>query len=284
MGLNQDATGDNMLSNAINIRLPTGIHLQYVRRGDLSAIPIVFLHGFASSWREFEPILEHLPKDLHAIAITLRGHGKASHPETGYELAHFSADLEQLLKVLEIPEAVIVGHSMGSAVAQQFALDNPETTSGLVLVSAVYPRPGDPKLQAYFESTVSNLEDPIDPEFVRQFLASMRVKPIPEALFETFVEDALKVPARVWIQAFAGRLKNRIAEEYGRIQCPTLLIWGNRDQRSLEEDQDALLRAIPRSQLRIYPDCGHLIHIEEPRRFAQDIAAFLEETVGTDAG
>jgi pimeloyl-ACP methyl ester carboxylesterase len=272
-----------MSSNAINIQLPTGVQLQYIRRGDLSAIPIVFLHGFTGSWREFEPILEYLPEDLHAIAITLRGHGEASHPETGYGLSHFSADVEQLLKALEIDEVVIVGHSMGSAIAQRFALDNSGTTLGLVLVSAVYPRPGDPNLQAYFDSTVSKLEDPIDPEYVRQFLAIMRVKPIPEELFEIGVQEALRVPARVWMQAFEGRLKDRMAEEFDRIQCPTLLIWGDRDHRSLEEDQDALLREIRGSQLRVYPGCGHLVHIEEPRRFALDIAAFWEETVATGA-
>jgi len=268
-----------MSSTAINFQLPTGVQLQYSRRGDPSAIPIVFLHGFAGSWHEFVPIFDYLPEDLHAIAVTLRGHGGASRPETGYELSDFSADVEQLLKALEIPEVIIVGHSMGSAVAQRFALDNSTTILGLVLVSAVYSKPGDPDLRAYYDSTVSKLEDPIDPEFIRRFIASMRVKPIPEELFELFVREALKVPARVWIQAFEGRLKDRIAEELDRIQCPTLLIWGDADHRSHQEDQDALLRNIRGSQLRVYGGCGHLAHIEEPERFALDIAAFLEETV-----
>ena len=83
------------------------------------------------------------------------------------------------------------------------------------------------------------------------------------------------------LMAFAGRLKDRIAEEFGRIECPTLLIWGDRDHRSLQEDQYALLREIQGAQLKIYPGCGHLVHIEEPRRFALDIAAFWEETVAT---
>jgi pimeloyl-ACP methyl ester carboxylesterase len=166
---------------------------------------------------------------------------------------------------------------MGSAVAQRFAIDNPENTLGLVLVSAVYSLPEDLKLQAYFDSTISKLEDPIDPDFVRTFLDSMRVKPISDELFEVLYHEALKVSAMVWIQAFEGRLIDNISEELGRIQSPTLLIWGDQDHRSLWKDQEAILAAIPDSRLKLYKGCGHLVHLEESKDFASDIANFLEE-------
>ena len=108
-------------------------------------------------------------------------------------------------------------------------------------------------------------------------LNSMQVNSIPKELFETLVQEALKVPARVWIQAFKGPLLENISEELERIKCPTLLIWGDQDHRSLKRDQNALLGAILDSQLEVYGGAGHLLHLEEPRRFASDIAAFLED-------
>jgi pimeloyl-ACP methyl ester carboxylesterase len=166
---------------------------------------------------------------------------------------------------------------MGSAIAQRFAVDHPELTQGLVLASAAFPGQGDPGIQDFLDTTVSHLKDPIDPVFVRQFLSSMRVESISEELYEILIQEALKVPARVWIQAFEGRLVETLSEQLERISCPTLLIWGEQDQRSLRSDQDALLAAIPDSRLIVYHEAGHLLHLEEPRRFAANLTAFVEE-------
>jgi pimeloyl-ACP methyl ester carboxylesterase len=183
------------------------------------------------------------------------------------------------MKAKWIREAVFVGHSMGCAVAQRFAIVNPARSLGLVLVGAPTAGQGDPKVQEFFDSTISGLVDPVDPDFVRRFLASMRVRKIPEELFEMLVQDALKVPARVWIQAFEGRLSENISAGLERIVCPTLLLWGDQDYRSLRSDQNALLGAIPDSRLEVYQGSGHLLHLEEPRRFASDIAAFVENFI-----
>lgn len=259
------------------IELPNGVRLPYIEQGDPTGVHLLLLHGFTGSLREFETIFAHLPKSVHTIALTQRGHGDASHPNSGYRLQDFSADLLEFMKVKGLLEAVIVGHSMGSAVAQRFAIDNPDRTLGLVLVGASITRTGDPKVQDFLDSTISSLIDPIDPDFVRQFSASMWVKPIPEELFEIVVQEALKVPARVWIQAFEGRLKEKISEEIERIKCPTLLIWGDQDKRSLRSDQKELQGRIPDSRLKVYHGAGHLLHLEEPSHFASDIIAFIED-------
>ena len=86
-----------------------------MKRGNPSTIRAVFLHGFTGSRREFEPILTHLPGSVHAIALTQRGHGDASHPQSGYRLHDFSEDLAEFLKAKDILSAVIVGHSKGDS-------------------------------------------------------------------------------------------------------------------------------------------------------------------------
>ena len=51
--------------------------------GGRGGVPVVMLHGVTDSWRSFEPVLPHLPDDIRAIAVTLRGHGDAPKPESG---------------------------------------------------------------------------------------------------------------------------------------------------------------------------------------------------------
>lgn len=191
-----------------------------MEQGDSSAIPMVPLHGFTGSCREFIPTFAHLSKSVYAFALTQRDRFDESHPNSGCRLDDFSSDLSKFMKAKGIPEFMIVGLSMGSAFAQRFAIDNPHHSLGLVLVGASTTGQEDPKVQEFFDSTISRLGDPIDPNFVRQLIASMRVKEIPDELYAMLMQDALKVPAGVWIQAFKGRLSENITEGLERIMYP----------------------------------------------------------------
>jgi len=64
--------------------LATGVSIPYVEAGDPAGVPVVFLHGYTDSWRSYEPVLPHIPAGIRAIALTLRGHGDAEKPATGY--------------------------------------------------------------------------------------------------------------------------------------------------------------------------------------------------------
>src|SRR5262245_25177392 len=114
--------------------LDTGLQLEYIEQHPGGNVAAVFLHGVTDSCRSFEPVFPYLPPSLRALAISQRGHGGSDHPESGYSYRHFSKDVRGFLDALAIPRAWIVGHSMGSMVAQRFAVDHPERVVGLVLV------------------------------------------------------------------------------------------------------------------------------------------------------
>jgi pimeloyl-ACP methyl ester carboxylesterase len=78
----------------------------------------------------------HLPDSLHAFALTQRGHGDASRPAAGYRLEDFAGDVESFMDAVGLESAMLVGHSMGGAIAQRFAIDRPERVRGLVLLGA----------------------------------------------------------------------------------------------------------------------------------------------------
>src|SRR5688572_29774111 len=170
------------------------IELPYVEQGDATGVPVVMLHGVTDSWRSFEHVLPHLPDDIRAIAVTQRGHAGAPQPESGYLIEDLAGDVIDLLDQLGIERAVLVGHSMGSWVAQQVAIDHPERVIGVVLAGSFGGRPGDdPDMQA-FAADMNSVRDPVTDKIARDFQESTVVSPLPPGQMDAFVLESLKVP------------------------------------------------------------------------------------------
>jgi len=256
------------------------IGLPYVEQGDATGVPVVMLHGVTDSWRSFEHVLPHLPDDIRAIAVTQRGHGDAPKPESGYRIQNLAGDVVDLLDGLGIERAVLVGHSMGSWVAQQVAIDTPERVTGLVLAGSFGGRPGDdPEMQA-FAAEMMSVRDPVTDEIARDFQESTIVSPLPPAQMDEFVLESLKVPARVWNQAFAGFLEVDQAAGLAQLSVPALLVWGEQDAFIPRAVQDELLETVPDVRLEVYEGVGHAVHWEQPLRFARNVAAFSRYSAG----
>jgi non-heme chloroperoxidase len=259
-----------------SVELPTGVKLQYVERGDPSGAAVLLLHGLADSWRSFERLLPVLPESIHAFAPTQRGHGDSDRPASGYRVRDFAADVAAFMDALQIEAAVVVGHSMGSAVAKRFAIDHPKRVRGLIVEGAWVSTPNNEAIRELWDSKVSKLTDPVDPGFVREFAESAMARPVPRDFFETIVRENLKLPARVWKGVVESFLKDDFAGELNRIEAPTLIVWGDRDSVCFRSEQEAQTAAIPGSRLVTYHGMGHSPHWEEPERFAADLAAFVE--------
>jgi pimeloyl-ACP methyl ester carboxylesterase len=256
------------------VTLPTGVRMNYVERGDPRGTPVILLHGYSDSRRSYDRILPLLPSSFHVFAVTHRGHGDSGKPDAGYTPSHFAADLAAFLDTMRIESAVIVGHSMGSTVAQRFAVDYPSRTRALVLEGAFLPSPHNDAIREFFQA-VRTFTDPMDPKVVREFQQSTLARPVPPEFFETIVSDSLKVPARVWKAALEPYLTLDFSDRLKEVAVPTLLIWGDRDGFTGRAQQDALNRAIAGSRLIIYGGTGHCPHWEEPERFAADVVGVV---------
>jgi pimeloyl-ACP methyl ester carboxylesterase len=213
---------------AKSVELPNQVSLPYAELGDPSGLPVLLLHGFGDSWRSFELVLLHLPESIRAFALTMRGHGDASRPTSGYGIGDLAADLAQFLDAIPLHAAVIVGHSMGSGVALRFAIDHPERTMGLVLVGASPTMGATVAAREFWDSSVSKLTDPVDAALVRGMTESMLTQPVPKAFVDAAVQEGLKVPAFVWKAAFESRwrLEGDYSAGLSRIKAPTLIVWG----------------------------------------------------------
>lgn len=259
-----------------SVELPNQVRLPYVEQGDPSGVPVLLVHAIADSWHAFEPVLPHLPDSIRAFALTQRGHGDASHPAAGYHAHDFAADLMAFMDALHLEAAVIAGGSSGGFIARRFAIDHPERTLGLVLIGSPFSLRDKPGVQEIWDSTLSKLTDPVDPAFVRDFVESTFVRPVPRGFIETLVQESLKVPARVWKATMEGLLEDESYGELNKIKAPTLIVWGDQDAIIPRTDQETLAAAIADSRLVVYPGAGHTFYWEEPERIASDLAAFID--------
>lgn len=252
------------------------LSLEYVETGDPNGFPVILLHGVTDSWGSFEGVMEKLPSWIRAIAVSQRGHGNSGRPEAGYHIGDFSSDVLGFMDAMALPSAVIVGHSMGSFVAQRFAADHPDRTAGLAVMGGGI---GMARNQLVREMlwAVGAMEDPIDPTFVREFQASTLSRPVDPALFHAVVAESLKVPVRVWRDAFQGFLEIDHSALLERIQAPTIIAWGSCDTIFGIDEQTALRDGIRGARLLTYPGGGHAFHWEDAATFAADLTAFCKE-------
>jgi pimeloyl-ACP methyl ester carboxylesterase len=258
-----------------SIQLP-GVRLQYAEQGDPAGTPVVFLHGLSDSWRSFEKVLPLLPSDIHAFAISQRGHGDSERPASGYDPKDLAADLAHFIRDMNLGSVVVVGHSMGGAVAQRFAVDYPHLTKALVIIDSDASF-GDNRGFPEFYENVAKLEGEIDRKFMDEFQRGTVVRPIDSAYFNTIVEEGLKLPLYVFQAALKGLLNHELVEELKKVDKPALVFWGDKDNFCFESDQLVLVNSLSRSRLVTYPDTGHALHWEEPQKFVADLTDFIKE-------
>lgn len=257
-------------------RLDNGVTLPYVEQGDPGGVPVVLVHGYADSWRSFEPLLPRLPTSIHAFAMTLRGHGDADRPPGGYALTDMGDDVAAFMAVAGLDDAIIAGASSGGYIAQQVAAAHPDRVRSMVLIGSPRSFHDKPAFVAS-QPVIEALTDPIDPRFVREFGGGDLYANLSPDAFESMVHENLKVPAHVWRAAYEGFRDSSPPSETGSISAPTLILWGDQDTFILRHDQEALQAAIPRSRLVVYEGTGHLVLLEQPARVSEDLVSFVAQ-------
>lgn len=257
------------------VTVSPGVELDVIQSGDPTGVPLVLLHGLSDSNASMRVLMDELPKGVRAIAITQRGHGDSSKPAGPYTTEALVADVAVVMDRLAVRRAVIFGHSMGSVVAQRFALTHPGRVAGLVLEGAFPGLKGNPAVDAFYEGEIRTLSDPIDPAFARAFQVSTIARPVPEAFIDLVSSESQKLPARAWKQILQDMMTVDTTADLGRAAAPTLILWGDQDTFATRPDQDRLIAAIRGSTLEVFEGTGHDPHWEEPARVAALVADFI---------
>ena len=257
--------------------LTTGVRLRYAESGDTSAHSVILLHGYSDSWFSFSRVLPSLAAGHHVYALDQRGHGDSERPAGGYSLRDLAADVIAFMDAEGLARATLIGHCMGSFVAERVALAAPERVAHLVLISST-TTPHNIEGILELQRAVEALEDPVPDGFVREFQASTVYGPLPERFMHRVVAESLKLPARVWRELMAGMLATERPARLGDSRIPTLILWGDRDSLFTRAAQDSLAAALPAATLKVYRETGHSPHSERPEQVVRDLEYFISRT------
>jgi non-heme chloroperoxidase len=187
--------------------------------------------------------------------------------------------VDAFMDAVGIEEATLVGSSSGGLIAQRVALDYPHRVSRLVLIGSPTTLLNNEAVRELGEEMLAALEDPIPPEFVREFQESTIHHPVPEEFLAGLASETLKALACVWRDYWEGVLLTvDDTARLGEIGAPSLILWGERDAFLPREEQERTVAAIPDATLRVYPETGHAVAWERPEWVARDLEAFIKET------
>jgi non-heme chloroperoxidase len=257
-----------------DIQLSTGIKMHYAEQGEARGEPIILLHGYSDSWFSFSRVLTPLSREARVYALDLRGHGKTDKPTSGYQMRDLAADVIAFMDAKGIVRATVVGHSMGSLVAQQVALAVPKRVSHLVLVGAP---PTGRHLVGWEDlaQAVAVLPDPIPEAFAREFQVSTVHTPVGDEFMNRAVSESLRLPARVWRELAAGMEVTKLEPALGRAHIPILILRGEKDAYVTGAATDSFAVMVNAKARKEYPNTGHALHWERPREFVKDVLAFV---------
>jgi len=243
-----------------------------VTAGPEDAPALLFLHGYSDSWRSAELLIPNLTDHFRVFALDQRGHGETDADFERFTLHDFTTDVVDFLHTVIGRPVTLVGHSLGSLVAQRVAAQYRDFVARLVLIGSADTSGGNPAV-IDLKHALAEFSDRIPQEFVRAFQESTLARPIAPAQLEIFVRESLRLRPAVWHKV-AAALCDDDQVIAGRIRVPTLILWGDQDQVFDLHAQHRLQRLLPQSKLTVYPEVGHAPNWEIPETVARDIISF----------
>jgi pimeloyl-ACP methyl ester carboxylesterase len=277
--------------------------LRYVELNPDGARTIVFLHGLGSYLKFWRSQLDlAAQKGFRVIAIDQLGFGKSDKPATfPYTTEAFAENVVELLDLLHVDRAILVGHSMGGQTALSTAIRFPDRVAALVLASPAGFEFFSSREQkwfklVYFRGLVKDADEEMiwgnvrDANFMHwssdhEWLIEERVRLAKNADFDAY--------AYAQVRTVEGLAQNGfVRDSLGKVQAPTLIIYGSADRLIpnaflhggfTKDIMQAGHAAIPGSELTELPWCGHTVQLDCAAGFNAAMFGFLEKLAATPA-
>jgi pimeloyl-ACP methyl ester carboxylesterase len=255
---------------------------------------VVLIHGMVNSSRHWQGVAQRLAGSHRVIAPDLIGHGDSATPRGDYSLGAHAASIRDLLAVLGVERATIVGHSLGGGVAMQFFYQFPQLTERLVLVSSGgLGHEVSPLLRgAALPGSAALLRLVSRPRLVGTIAAGgarLRARGNATGIYLQAVARALgPLQEHGSRRAFLQTLRSVIDVHGQKVSArdrlyllgdmPTLIVWGERDRTIPIAHGREAERAIPNCRFATLPRAAHFPNLEDPEGLAATLADFLRTT------
>ncbi len=256
--------------------------------------PLILLHGFADSADTWRLLLDRLRKQGRAaVALDMPGFGQAEHLDPARpvleQLDGFTDAAIEKWASRDGGTVVVAGNSLGGTAAMRAAeRDEGERIAGLVPVApAGLEMPtwfaaiqGAPLVKAMLSSPVpvpeATLQRAVGSTY--RVLAFARPRSADAGVVGAFTSHMRTREDLLRMIATGSRLLPEIKSPFdlGRVRCPVLVVWGERDRMVFSKGAERIVAALPDTRVELLPRCGHCPQIEEPDRLAELLSGFPE--------
>jgi pimeloyl-ACP methyl ester carboxylesterase len=235
-----------------------------LNRGEL----VLFIHGAGSNGNTWHRQLAAFGEQHSPLAFDFPGHGRSGGTEGLKSIDAYRDGLDAFIDTLHLRPSVLVGRSMGGAIALAYALAHPARVRGLVLVAtaARFELP-QARLDTWRNVMLGRAQQPFSTDAFS-----------PQADFAVMREawmEQVKTDPRVRYYDFVACNAFDITAQLGTITVPTLIIAGRDDTVTPLERSEVLHRGIPGSQLVVIDDAGHTVPAEKPAEFNAAVSEFM---------
>jgi (E)-2-((N-methylformamido)methylene)succinate hydrolase len=240
--------------------------------------PVVLIHGVGLNKEMWGGQIVGLAPHYRVIAYDMLGHGASPRPATGTDLLGYAEQLRELLEHLHLPQATIIGFSMGGLIARAFALHYPQHTQGLVVLNSVFNRSPEQRA-AVIERTRqvaqygpnANAEAALTRWFSHEYQAAnpAQIAALRQTLASNDPEGYLTT-----YELFATQ-DMYLVDRLDSIRVPTLISTGELDPGSTPQMAKELAELIPGAQVAVLAEQRHMMPVESPRLVNQVLLDFL---------
>ncbi|MBW3652794.1 MAG: alpha/beta hydrolase [Actinobacteria bacterium] len=277
-------------------------HLRWVRVQDRwmnivdigEGSPLIFIHGLSGCWQNWLEQIPYFARDHRVIAVDLPGFGQSEMPAQEISISGYADAIDELMTELGIDTAQVVGNSMGGFIGAELAIRYPARVERLVLLAAAglsIESVRTQRTQGLRHRMENVLFFTLGHIASRSHQVALRAR-LRHALLLLVAAHPSKLPGPLAAQQVLGSGKPGFSDaleamcrfplrdRLEKIGCPTLIIWGDKDRLVPLKDASVFEELIPDARKIVYKDTGHVVMMERPDRFNEDVRAFLAEDPG----
>jgi pimeloyl-ACP methyl ester carboxylesterase len=242
--------------------------------------PVVLIHGVGLNKEMWGGQVVGLAEHFQVIVYDMLGHGESPRPTVDVGLADYARQLHELLEHLDVPQAVVVGFSMGGLVARAFALHYAQQTTALVVLNSVFERSPEQRdgvlaraSQAAQYGPGANAEAALSRWFSPEYRAANPAQM--EAIRQTLARN----DAQGYLIAYRLFASQDMfgAEALGSIRVPVLVATGELDSGSTPQMAVQLAQRIDGARAVVLVEQRHMMPVESPRLVNRMLLQFLGE-------
>lgn len=266
-------------------KLSNGMNLHYLEfYSDVDQVgTVIFIHGSgpgASGWSNFKKNVNALSETgYRVIVIDIPGYGQTSKPTDAiYNLDFFTHYLDEFLVLKNITQAILIGNSLGGAIAIGYALDHPDKVSHLILMATG----GVEEREIYFatEGIQAMVKYPMgSPEFTKEVLGELLKLLVfdPKHVTQELIDERWQILQTQNAQVLASMQIPNLTDRLQELSIPILGFWGYEDKFCPISGAHTIISHCNDARMNMLSQCGHWVMIEHSEYFNNQCIQFLRD-------